>query len=82
VGTFSANKSRIDDSFYFDLKAKCSTYNVIVRPACDGLAWTYYQAVKNFGSLAAVAPADLDRAATMKANALAAQHNRAEALQP
>jgi Prokaryotic phospholipase A2 len=81
VGTFSANKSRIDDYFYFDLKAKCATYNVIVRPSCNGLAWTYYQAVKAFGSLASVSPADLDRAATMKANALAAQRTRADALQ-
>jgi hypothetical protein len=81
VGTFSANKSRLDDSLYFDLKAKCATYNVIVRPSCYSLAWTYYQAVKAFGSLASVSPADLDRAAIMKTDALATQHNRADALQ-
>ena len=72
VGTFSANKSRIDDSFYFDLTAKCATYSVWVRPACISLAWSYYQAVKTFGSLA-VSQADLDRAATLKARGLAAQ---------
>ena len=27
-----ANKPRIDDAFYFDLRAKCATYNVFVRP--------------------------------------------------
>jgi len=71
VGAFAANKSRLDDSLYFDLKAKCATYNAIVRPSCYSLAWTYYQAVKAFGSLAAVAQADIDRAAKIKASALA-----------
>jgi hypothetical protein len=73
VGAFSTNKPRIDDSLYFDLKATCATYNVFVRPACNSLAWTYYQAVKTFGSLSAVKQADLDRAATLKAQGLAAQ---------
>jgi len=69
VGAFDANKSRIDDSFYFDLKAKCATYNVFVRPACNSLAWSYYQAVKAFGNVA-VSKADLDRAAVLKAQGL------------
>ncbi|MDT5026603.1 MAG: hypothetical protein QOE61_3029 [Micromonosporaceae bacterium] len=73
MGAFPANKSRIDDAFYFDLKAKCATYNAFVRPSCNSLAWTYYQAVKAFGSLAAVSQADLDHPAHLKANALAAQ---------
>src|SRR5215813_13823960 len=34
VGTFATNKSRIDDTFYFDLRSKCATYNIFVRPAC------------------------------------------------
>jgi Prokaryotic phospholipase A2 len=72
-GAFDANKSRIDDSFYFDLKSKCATYNSFVRPACYSLAWTYYEAVRTFGNLAAVSQADLDRAAAMKADGLAAQ---------
>jgi hypothetical protein len=71
VGLFAANKSHIDDAFYYDLKAKCATYNVIVRPACYSLAWTYYQAVRNFGSVA-VSQADLDRAAQILDNSLAA----------
>ena len=73
IGDFGANKSRIDDSFYFDLKAKCATYNVFVRAACYSLAWTYYEAVRNFGDLAAVSQTDLDRAAGLKAQGLAAQ---------
>ena len=73
MGAFPANKSRIDDTFYFDLKVKCATYNAFVRPSCNSLAWTYYQAVKAFGSLAAVSQADLDRAANLKADGLAAQ---------
>jgi len=50
VGQFSANKPRLDDMFYADLKRKCATYNVFVRPACYSLAWTYFQAVKAFGN--------------------------------
>jgi hypothetical protein len=73
IGAFPANKSRIDGSFYFDLKAKCATYNVFVRPSCYSLAWTYYQAVSAFGSFAAVTKADLDRASALKEQGLAAQ---------
>lgn len=62
IGTFSANKARVDDTFYADLKRACTAYSTIVRPACYSLAWTYYQAVSIFGSLAAVQPADIERA--------------------
>ncbi|MBB2949265.1 hypothetical protein FB565_009070 [Actinoplanes lutulentus] len=72
IGTFPANKSRVDSAFYEDLKRKCATYNSVVRPACTSLAWTYYQAVSLFGSLASVDSADLRKAADIKADALAA----------
>jgi len=62
VGQFPANKDRIDSYFYFDLKNKCATYSKWVRPACLSLAWTYYQAVHVFGSLASVSQKDLDKA--------------------
>jgi Prokaryotic phospholipase A2 len=71
-------KSRVDSAFYEDLKRKCATYSWIVRPACYSLAWTYYEAVKTFGSLAAVSTADLDKAAKMKADALAKASSRAQ----
>jgi hypothetical protein len=64
VGAFPANKPRIDSYFYEDLKRKCGTYNAFVRPACTALAWTYYQAVKAFGSVR-VSAADLARAAAL-----------------
>ncbi|HEX5995969.1 MAG TPA: phospholipase [Jiangellales bacterium] len=67
VGQFPANKSRLDSAFYEDMKRKCATYNSFVRPACYSLAWTYYQAVVAFGSVA-VQQADLDRAARLKAD--------------
>lgn len=70
VGAFDANKSRLDSALYEDLKRKCATYSSVVRPACTALAWTYYQAVAVFGSFAAVSDADLDKAATIKNNAL------------
>ncbi|MER5335135.1 phospholipase [Micromonospora sp. NPDC002717] len=69
MGQFTANKSRLDSAFYEDLKRVCATYSTIVRPACYSLAWTYYQAVSAFGSVAAVQQADIDRAARMKADA-------------
>jgi hypothetical protein len=65
IGTFSANKDRLDDMLYADLKRKCATYRAVQRPACYSLAWTYYQAVSIFGSLAAVTPSDIDRARSM-----------------
>jgi hypothetical protein len=68
MNVFPANKSRIDDAFYADLRRKCATYNAVVRPACTSLAWTYYQAVSLLGALS-VSKADLDRAAEMKAQA-------------
>jgi hypothetical protein len=37
----------------------------VVRPACNSLAWTYYQAVSIFGSVSAVDRADIDRARRM-----------------
>ena len=64
VGQFSSNKSRVDSAFYSDMKRKCNTYNIIVRPACNSVAWTYYQAVVVFGSVV-VTQADLDRAADL-----------------
>ena len=72
IGAFPANKSRIDDSFYFDLKAKCATYNAFVRPACTSLAWTYYQAVQTFGSVR-LSDAALDKAADLLAKGQRAQ---------
>jgi len=70
MGQFSANKGRLDSAFYNDLLRRCDTYSSWVRPACDSLAWTYYQAVRAFGSLV-VRQADLDRAAALKAEGLA-----------
>jgi hypothetical protein len=69
MGQFSANKARLDDAFYQDLKRRCAGYNSFVRPACNSLAWTYYQAVRAFGSVV-VTDADLKRAKDlMPANA-------------
>ena len=78
VNLFASNKAHVDDAFYFDLRAKCATYNAFVRPACYSLAWSYYQAVRNFGSIA-VSRAELDRAATLKAEGLRAQAMAARA---
>lgn len=62
IGTFDANKPRLDSMLYADLKRKCATYNVLLRPACNALAWVYYEAVSAFGSVAAVQKSDIERA--------------------
>ncbi|MER6435908.1 MULTISPECIES: phospholipase [unclassified Streptomyces] len=49
AGTFSTNKSRLDSALYEDLKRVCLNYTGATKTACDGTAWTYYQAVKAFG---------------------------------
>ncbi|GLX95428.1 hypothetical protein Hesp01_33780 [Herbidospora sp. NBRC 101105] len=51
VGQFPANKARVDDAFYFDMKQVCAGYSTVPRNTCNGVAWTYYQAVKQFGAL-------------------------------
>ena len=70
VGRFPANKSRVDDMFYADMRRKCATYSLVLRPPCLSLAWTYYQAVRAFGSTAAVSSAELQVAARMKRDAM------------
>lgn len=62
IGTFSANKDRIDSAFYADLKRVCARYSWATAAACNSLAWTYYQAVHVFGSIV-VTQRDLDRVA-------------------
>jgi hypothetical protein len=69
AGIFPANKARVDDAFYADLKRTCATYAVVVRPACLSLAWTYFSAVVVFGKVA-VSDAQLQQAARLKADAL------------
>jgi len=49
AGTFDTNKSRLDSAFYADLERVCAAYSGATKTACDGTAWTYYQAVKVFG---------------------------------
>ncbi|MEV0350733.1 phospholipase [Nonomuraea sp. NPDC050680] len=51
VSQFPANKDRIDSAFYFDMKQVCAGYSGISKSTCDGLAWTYYQAVRQLGDL-------------------------------
>ncbi|GAA3868497.1 phospholipase [Streptomyces sedi] len=49
AGTFDANKTRLDNAFYQDLLRVCDRYSGAQHTACDGTAWTYYQAVKLLG---------------------------------
>ena len=64
LGLFSGAKGRLDSAFYEDLKRVCATYNAVVRPACYSLAWTYYQAVRAFGSVI-VSDKDIAKAARL-----------------
>jgi hypothetical protein len=67
MSQFSTNKSRLDSAFHNDLLRACDRYSIWIRPACDSLAWTYYQAVRVFGAVV-VRQADIDRAAALKAD--------------
>ncbi len=49
MGQFDANKSRIDDMFYFNMQQVCAGYSGWEQDACDGTAWSYYHAVVIFG---------------------------------
>jgi hypothetical protein len=69
MGQFPANKDRLDNMFYADLKRKCATYSSVLQPPCYSLAWTYYEAVHVFGSIAAVNPTDIERARQMQLQA-------------
>jgi Prokaryotic phospholipase A2 len=61
MGRFAANKDRLDTVFYADLRRVCGTYQLSLQPACYSVAWTYYEAVHIFGSLATVSPTDIQR---------------------
>ena len=65
-GRFAANRDRVDDTFYADLKRVCVRHRPLARPACYSLAWTYYQAVHVFGGLHQVRTADLKRAEALR----------------
>ncbi len=65
AGQFPGHKARLDDAFHADLRRRCDTYPTALRAACRSLAWTYYNAVRVFGSLATVRQSDLDRAAAL-----------------
>ncbi|MVO85085.1 hypothetical protein GPA10_10020 [Streptomyces sp. p1417] len=54
AGSFDANKARVDSAFYADLKRVCARYTGVQKTSCDGLAWTYYQAVDKLGRSSAV----------------------------
>ena len=51
IGTFSANKARLDSMLLADLERVCARYSGFTKAACDSLAHTYYQAVRIFGSV-------------------------------
>ncbi len=61
MGQFDANKDRIDSMFYADLQRVCANYSGAEKTSCDGLAWTYYQAVHIFG-VTKVSRAELQKA--------------------
>jgi Prokaryotic phospholipase A2 len=64
IGTFAANKPRLDSMLLADLERVCARYSGVTKAACDSLAHTYYEAVHVFGT-AVVTQADLDRAAAI-----------------
>jgi len=72
IGTFPANKARLDSMLLADLERVCARYSGLTKAACDSLAHTYYQAVHIFGSVV-VTQSDVDRAAaTMRSGVASA----------
>ncbi|MFD7665825.1 phospholipase [Streptomyces sp. NPDC059788] len=49
AGQFPANKARLDNAFYEDLKRVCAKYSGEDRTECNSLAKVYYEAVKVLG---------------------------------
>jgi Flp pilus assembly pilin Flp len=49
LGVFKEMKSTVDKRFLQDMKDHCAEQSVWKRPACYGMAYTYYNAVKAFG---------------------------------
>lgn len=49
AGSFSANKARLDNMLYADLKRVCAGYSGASGSSCNALAWTYYEAVDKLG---------------------------------
>ncbi|MGP4012679.1 phospholipase [Streptomyces sp. 4N124] len=50
AGAFDANKARLDNALYADLKRVCAAYSGVKLTSCNATAWTYYQAVDKLGS--------------------------------
>ena len=70
IGTFLANKARLDTMLLADLERVCARYSGLTKAACDSLAHTYYQAVHIFGSVV-VTRSDVDRAAALMRSGVA-----------
>ena len=70
IGTFPANKARLDSMLLADLERVCARYSGLTKAACDSLAHTYYQAVHIFGSVV-VTQSDVDRAAAIMRSGVA-----------
>ncbi|MFC4119030.1 phospholipase [Nonomuraea zeae] len=51
VGRFPAGKEHVDSAFLADMRQVCAGYGRPARSTCEGLAWSYYQAVRRFGAL-------------------------------
>ncbi|MEU8571088.1 phospholipase [Streptomyces pathocidini] len=49
AGGFAANKQRLDEAFFVDLRRVCNRTTTGSRALCESTAWMYYQAVRNFG---------------------------------
>ncbi|QKW06794.1 hypothetical protein HUT18_10715 [Streptomyces sp. NA04227] len=50
MGTFEANKARLDSAFLGDMKRVCSGYDSEQKASCDNYADLYYSAVSTWGS--------------------------------
>ncbi|GAA0904800.1 phospholipase A2 [Virgisporangium aurantiacum] len=68
LDAFDTYKSRVDGSFLADMLRVCDGEIPVVEQVCDGIAWTYYQAVVVFGAVV-VSPEEIARFTNMRAQA-------------
>jgi hypothetical protein len=50
IGEFAANRLRVDRAFLADMRRKCATYGLLLRPVCSILAGVYYRAARHYGA--------------------------------
>ncbi|BBH64901.1 hypothetical protein ACTI_15860 [Actinoplanes sp. OR16] len=49
AGTLGKHRKRLDETFRADLRRECDRHRLIAQPACNALAFTYFETVRLTG---------------------------------